>query len=323
MLGSFLHKLRYYQSEVGEKYPSVDESDLHWLRQREKHRLNASDSVKFEGQSCVYLHPKVEDVLVENLRCLKVLSGQGVPVVKYLSKDCVPCVKKHMKQGKGEYEFGQMPLKNLFCRGAPVMMTANLCTEWELFNGSMGTVVDIYLHMTGCCLQMEGSLQMLYLWRCQPIVVLSWLLATVISFLLVQGCFQEICGHGCSRVQFPFRFCWAITVHKSQGMTIRCDQYIKGARVHLGAVETDKWAAGAAFQVTVVQLSRETEIGALCLEGPVDLDQFTMWSAGKQAVESEDGRLFQMHLKTLEREPWLVDKTGFQMMVNQCLECPG
>jgi hypothetical protein len=99
-------------------------------------------------------------------------------------------------------------------------------------------------------------------------------------------------------------------------MTIGSKQPIKAARVNFGAVDTDRWAAGAAF----VQLSWVSEIGALCIEGPVDLDRFTMWSPGKQAVAAEDGRLYQMYQKTFAMNPWLASETGFQMMVSQVLE---
>ena len=106
--------------------------------------------------------------------------------------------------------------------------------------------------------------------------------------------------------------------HSSQvtGNDIGSNQHIKAARVNFGAVDTDRWAAGAAF----VQLSQVSEIGALCIEGPVDLDRFTMWSPGNQAVAAEDGRLYQMYQKTLEMNPWLASETGFQMTVSPVLE---
>jgi hypothetical protein len=108
--------------------------------------------------------------------------------------------------------------------------------------------------------------------------------------------------------------------HSSQvtGNDIGSNQHIKAARVNFGAVDTDRWAAGAAF----VQLSQVSEIGALCIdsEGPVALDRFTMWSPGNQAVAAEDRRLSQMYQKTLAMNPWLASETGFQMTVPPILE---
>ena len=318
-LGSFLRKLWYSRSAIGKELGPVNETDMDWLREREQHRLSEGEAARFNSEFSLFLHPKVEDVMQENRGQLKVQSNKGIAVVKCLSKDCGPCVKRNMKKGKGEYEFGQMPRKTFLCKGAPVMMTTNLCTEWGLFNGSMGTVVDIYFaggrkpsrdgkeHPDVIFVDMPAY--------CGPEVIPGH------PHLVPIGPkeFKELCGHECSRVQFPFRMCWAITVHKAQGMTIGCQQQMKAARVHLGASDTDKWAAGAAF----VQLSRVSEIGALCFEGPVDLDRFTMWSAGKQAVASEDGRLYEMHQKTLENEPWLVNEAGFELMVNEYFQQSG
>jgi hypothetical protein len=70
-------------------------------------------------------------------------------------------------------------------------------------------------------------------------------------------------------------------------------------------------AAGSAL----VKLSRVTEIGALMVDGPVDLLRFTSRSKGKQAVANEDGRLFEMFNKTMERESWLADEGEYMGMM--------
>jgi hypothetical protein len=129
--------------------------------------------------------------------------------------------------------------------------------------------------------------------------------------------FQDSCGHTCTRVQFPLRLCWAITIHKSQGMTIGPQEQKKSARINLGPGDTEVWAAGSAF----VQLSRVTEIGALCIDGPVTLERFCHWTAGKQAVLLEDQRLFKMHERMFGDDPSIGNSESWRLMVASYLQC--
>ncbi len=113
-------------------------------------------------------------------------------------------------------------------------------------------------------------------------------------------------------MSFPFRMCWAITFHKSQGMTVGPGkQLVELAEVNLGPNDTDSWAAGSAL----VELSRVTEIGALMVDWPVDLLRFTSRSKEKQAVANEDGRLFEMFKKTMESESWFTDEGEYLGML--------
>jgi hypothetical protein len=312
-LGEFLWKLRYQRSRVGGECETIGPSDVEWLRERQEHHLRMGGEECADGGSSICIQPKLENVMAENRLQLEAMAAKSIPVVKCLAKDCGPCVKAKMKQGKGEYEFGQLPKKTFMCKGAPVMLTTNLCTEWGLFNGAMGTVVDIY-YAAGRMPSIDGGELPDVVFVDMP----SYCGEEVVSghpTLVPIGprVFQECCRHECTRVQIPLRLSWAITVHKSQGMTIGSQQHIKAARIHLGDSNTEKWAAGAAF----VQLSRVSEIGALCIQGPVDLDRFIFWSAGKQAVAAEDERLYQMHVRTLRERPWVGNQAAFMFMVQE------
>jgi ATP-dependent exoDNAse (exonuclease V) alpha subunit len=102
--------------------------------------------------------------------------------------------------------------------GAQVMLTENLWTEQGLVNGSIGTVTDI-------------------LWDTHQDPSVSMPAIVLVCFLDYSG--PDYPGYGpkvipvfpalhqfdlktisCTRTQFPLRLAYAITVHKSQGLTL-------------------------------------------------------------------------------------------------------
>jgi ATP-dependent DNA helicase PIF1 len=108
----------------------------------------------------------------------------------------------------------------LLARGARVMLTANLQTEIGLVNGSMGTVRDIIFS------EDQGP-------PCLPIAVLisfdnykgptisSLEGEKVVPITPIQRTWTGNSGVTCSRLQIPIRLAWAITIHKSQGLTLQ------------------------------------------------------------------------------------------------------
>jgi ATP-dependent DNA helicase PIF1 len=145
------------------------------------------------------------------------------------------------------------------CIGARIMSTTNLWTERGLVNGAMGSIEDI-----------------------------SWAsgkdpFTSMPSLLLVKfdeytgpdflGCGQGIIpvfpvtrkfeyqGTPCSRTQFPLRLAYAITVHKSQGLTLK--------RVVLN-VNQREHCLGLAY----VAISRVKALGGLLFESSFDFDRF-------------------------------------------------
>ena len=124
----------------------------------------------------------------------------------------------------------------LLARGARVMLRANLWTEVGLVNGSMGTV---------CGIMFEENLRP----PCLPIAVLvefdnytgpaivNLKGKKVVPISPIRHTWDGKKGT-CSRLQVPICLAWAITVHKSQGLTLQ------QAVVDLGKNE---YAAGLSF----------------------------------------------------------------------------
>jgi ATP-dependent DNA helicase PIF1 len=90
--------------------------------------------------------------------------------------------------------------KKLYVKvGARVMLTVNINIPLGLVNGSMGKVIDI--SGAGIKVLFDNGLE-------------SWLNPQTVASVKLRG------NVVAERVQYPLRLAWAISIHKSQGMTI-------------------------------------------------------------------------------------------------------
>ena len=168
--------------------------------------------------------------------------------------------------------------------GARVMLTTNMLQEAGLVNGSTGTVYDVLCHnknVTLAALTCESQ-KIAAEKHLKPLTVLvqfdkEYYSGSLPSFLDEYGVkrvvpivavastatFAMPCTDGrgktssirVTRWQLPLRVCWAITIHKTQGMT--CDN---GLLVDVGGGNTVK---GAAY----VAVSRVRRLDDLFLTG--------------------------------------------------------
>eukprot|EP00961_Rhodomonas_salina_P085855 1153232-Rhodomonas_salina.2 len=271
------------------------------------HLLSEEEKSDFKSGGAIYIHPRCQHVDEYNRAELLKISEAGIPIVKCLAKDYGTCVKERMKKGGGgskEYEFGMMPRKTYLARGSPVMLTSNFCPQWgpSLFNGAMGLVRDIYYESkrpSQDCKDHPDVIFVEFPSYCSDEIIKGHPKLLPIG----PNLWGNLCRHECTRSQIPLRPCWAMTGHKSQGMTIGRDKDIELVILNLGAHDTDSWAPGSAF----VQLSRSQEIGSIALDGSVDEERFATHGEGKRLVAEEDLRLLNMYRQMLAKEPWLED----------------
>ena len=169
----------------------------------------------------------------------------------------------------------------LLARGTRVMLTVNLQTEAGLVNGSMGTVQDILF---------EEDQGPPYL----PIAVLisfdnykghticSLEGERVVPIAPVRRTWNDNSNLSCSRLQIPVRLAWAITVHKSQGLTL------KKAIIDLGKSE---FVAGLSF----VAVSRVRALEDIIFK-PFSFERLQRVKESKRLEEriKEENRLISM-----------------------------
>ena len=124
----------------------------------------------------------------------------------------------------------------LLAKSARVMLIANFWTEGGLVNGSMGTIDDIIFAETGPPSLPAVVFVKFDLYEGPSITTPEG--DNVVPIVPIKRTWKSKSEKSYSRLQIPLCLAWAITVHKSQGLTL------EKAKINLGSKE---FAAGLSF----------------------------------------------------------------------------
>lgn len=199
-------RFRTALSELRES--KLSESSWELLCTRVQNQLLPDEVDSF--QSALRLYYTNEEVRERNY---SQLAAANQPVQKILSKHTGRNASK-----ASDEEADNLPTELLVCVGAQVMLTTNLWTENGLVNGSIGTIQDI-LWDTGLdpSVSMPSLLLIYFPEYSGPDFPIYGSKIIPIFPVIRQFDFK---GVACTRMQFPLRLAYAITVHKSQGLTL-------------------------------------------------------------------------------------------------------
>ena len=155
--------------------------------------------------SALRLHPTVEAIVEHNVTMLQ-KSGKPIATIKAVHTGA-NASKASPDDASG--------LESIIClaQSARVMLTSNLWVEVGLVNGTMGTVNAICYRSGG-----PPDLPLAVMVRFDAYAGPTLHDGTV-PIIPIRRTWSNS-GTQCSRLQLPFKLAWAVTIHKSQGLTL-------------------------------------------------------------------------------------------------------
>lgn len=193
---------------------SMECTQAHWeilaRRCRSHEAMTPEEVVKFDNALRIF--PKNQQVDDHNYRHMDQL---GRPVVGLRATGS----GVHWDKARSSDAFG-LDMYVPVCLGARVMCSQNLCTQWGLVNGAIGTVEDIVWKEGADCKADRPHLIMVHFNNYTgPAVYQTDDGRTLVPVFVTTRRFNYK-GLEVERTQFPLFMAFAITVHKSQGATL-------------------------------------------------------------------------------------------------------
>jgi hypothetical protein len=198
-----------FRTALGELRESrLSQSSWELLCTRVQNQLPPAEVEAF--QSALRLYYTNEEVRERNYRQL---AAANCPVKRLLSTH----TGRNASMASTD-EADNLPVDLLVCISAQVMLTTNLWTEQGLVNGSIGSIKDI-IWDTGLDPSVSlPSILLVHFGEYSGPDFLPYPPKVIPIFPVVRQ--FDFKGAACTRTQFPLRLAYAITVHKSQGLTL-------------------------------------------------------------------------------------------------------
>ena len=229
---------------------------IHWLQQFQWHNLRMSHGPELLArmdEQGLYVFPTHRLEWQRNKTKLLECNRQpNHPVAK------IKAVHngRHAVDADSNKAGGLLPLLYL-CRDSKVMLVVNLKADWGLYNGAVGTVVDIVYKDGRRPTDDPAPVPDVVLvrfpgYRGPPYINED---PTVVPIVPVSRSTECTCR--CKRLQVPLRLAWGTTIHKCQGMTVGAREAFGYVAVHPGDHGFEARNPGALF----VALSRAKSAG--------------------------------------------------------------
>lgn len=169
----------------------------------------------------------------------------------------------------------QLVAKVLLCVGQQVILTRNMWVEAGLVNGSLGKVVAISYASDSRPLELPSFVVVDFIhYKCPP-----WDIShpNYVSIPPVTRGF---------RTQMPLRMAWALTIHKSQGMTLQ------KAAINIGNIDRQG--------LTLTAISRVKSLNDLCISPDFPFSHYSRMQDNPYVIHRKRE---EMYLASKSRQP--------------------
>jgi ATP-dependent DNA helicase PIF1 len=270
--GNDLDQVRFHELLLRLRNGEVTEDD--WKLLMTTTPAHIADTSSFD--TSLHLFPRVEDVAEYNTNKLHAC-GQPVATIKAVHSG------PNASKGSPDDAGGLQPVVCL-CKGARVMLSSNLWVDMGLVNGAMGTVHAICYRDGEAPPNLPVAVTVLFDRYHGP--TLHDGTVPIVPLRRSWGS----SGGQCSRLQLPLKLSWAVTIHKSQGLTL------DKATIDIGKKE---FCAGLTF----VAISRVRRLTDIMLSPPFTLQRVKNLSKSRRMEErkTEEERLHTLEMNTFHR----------------------